>query len=93
MAIAFTPITFGLGLRGPPGFYQAILAAGGDDARGAALVVLAILLTTAAGTTLVAPWISLGLVPLAFAGATVCLAASLVLGPRGLFRGAKLTIR
>ena len=55
----------GFGLRGPAGFMRAIVAAGGDDARAAALVILALLLSTAAGTVLVAPWITLGLVPVA----------------------------
>src|SRR5690606_28812092 len=36
----FVPINTGLGLRGPPGFYRAILASHGDDARGSALVIL-----------------------------------------------------
>jgi MFS transporter, DHA1 family, multidrug resistance protein len=31
-------LNLGFGLRGPPGFLQAVLAADGDDARGAALV-------------------------------------------------------
>ncbi len=54
----------GLGLRGPPGFFRAILASGDDDARGAALVILFFLLVVALGTVAVAPLIELGLVPL-----------------------------
>jgi len=54
----------GLGLRGPPGFYAAIVAAG-DDARGGALMVLAILATASIGTALVAPFIGAGLIALA----------------------------
>nr|WP_272873217.1 MFS transporter [Sphingomonas arenae] len=63
----FVPVNIGLGLRGPPGFYCAVVAACGDDARGAALVVLGILAATAGGTALVAPYIERGLVPLSVA--------------------------
>lgn len=65
LAALFVPMNLGLGFRGPPGFFHAILASKGDDARGAALVLLAVLLTTAAGTALAAPFITQGLVPLA----------------------------
>lgn len=64
----FIPMNLGLGLRGPPGFYLAVMASQGDDARGSALVILAIMLATAVGTAAVAPFIHLGLVPLAAAG-------------------------
>jgi len=67
----FLSLNFGLALRGPPGFHRAIVAARGDDARGAALVVVAILLTTSLGTAIVAPFITLGLVPLAAGTAAV----------------------
>ncbi|MGI6852864.1 MFS transporter [Mesorhizobium sp. 1B3] len=70
----FIPFNAGLGLRGPPGFHLAVIAARGDDARGAALVVVAILVTTAIGTAAVAPFITAGLAPLA------CGAAILALG-------------
>ena len=63
----------GIGLRGPPGFYQAILAAEDDDARGAALVMLMVFVAVAGGTAMVAPVIEIGLVPLA---AMASLAAS-----------------
>jgi MFS transporter, DHA1 family, multidrug resistance protein len=59
------PIAIGLGLRGPTGFFQAVLAARGDDARGAALVILFILGIAAAGTALAAPLLLRGLAPLA----------------------------
>jgi predicted MFS family arabinose efflux permease len=75
----FVPINTGLGLRGPPGFYRAVIASHGDDARGSALVILAIMIATAAGTAMVAPFIELGLVPLAAAGFTLQLAAYLCL--------------
>ncbi len=61
----------GLGLRGPPGFYKAVLAAGDNDARGAALMLLYTLMTAALGTAAVAPFIELGLVPLSMAAMLV----------------------
>ena len=70
----------GLGLRGPPGFFRAILASDGDDARGAALVILFILGTTAVGTAIAAPYVTAGLAPLAGVGAGVsCLSVVLLL--------------
>lgn len=75
----FVPINSGLGLRGPPGFYRAVIAAEGDDARGSALVILFIMAATALGTAAVAPFIEQGLAPLALAaflleaGALACL--------------------
>ena len=78
VALLFVPLNVGLGLRGPPGFHRAVVAARGDDSRGAALVVVAILGSTAAGTALVAPFITHGLVPIAL-GAFVLSAVSLVL--------------
>lgn len=59
------PMSTGLGLRGPPGFFRAIVAARGDDARASALVVLGILGSAAAGTALVSPWIEFGMEALA----------------------------
>jgi predicted MFS family arabinose efflux permease len=61
----FIPLNCGLGLRGPPGFFSAVLAARGDDARGAALVILFILGITAAGTAVAAPLVQQGLAPVA----------------------------
>lgn len=60
----FAPVNIGLGLRGPPGFYRAVVAARGDDARGSALVVLGILSTTAIATMVASPFIDQGTVPL-----------------------------
>jgi len=79
VVVLFVPMNLGLGLRGPPGFYQAVLASGADSARGAALVILAVQLTAAAGTVLAAEWIVDGLVPLAVVAASVSLTAVLVL--------------
>ena len=67
----FVISNFGLGLRGPPGFYQAVVASGDNDARGAALVLLYVLLTAAIGTACVAPFIEYGLVPLSAAAAAI----------------------
>ena len=62
MLIPFSIVwNLGFGLRGPPGFLQAVLAANGDDARGAALVILAILASAAGGTALAAPFVASGL--------------------------------
>jgi hypothetical protein len=61
ITLLFVPFNMGLGLRGPPAFYRAVVAARGDDARGAALVILFILGFTTAGTSAVAPFISSGL--------------------------------
>ncbi|EJL32041.1 MFS transporter [Novosphingobium sp. AP12] len=61
----FVPVNTGLGLRGPPGFFRAILASHGDDARGSALVILFVLASAALGTALVSPWIERGTVPVA----------------------------
>ncbi|MDQ0474250.1 MFS transporter [Labrys wisconsinensis] len=75
----FLLLNLGLGLRGPPGFHAAIVAAEGDDARGAALVVVAILLATALGTAAVAPFIAGGLVSIAAGAAVLSVSAVLLL--------------
>jgi MFS transporter, DHA1 family, multidrug resistance protein len=79
MAALFVPVNLGFGLRGPAGFFQAIVAAGGDDSRAAAGVILAILLVAAGGTVAVAPWIATGLLPLALAAATLSTASVVML--------------
>ena len=60
----FIPVNAGLGLRGPPGFYHAVLAARGDAARGAALTLLGIMGAAAVGTAIAAPFVANGLVQL-----------------------------
>lgn len=75
----FIPMNFGLGLRGPPGFYHAVLAADGDDARGAALLILLVLLFTFGGTVAVAEVIEQGLVPLAGAALLLSMSSVVVL--------------
>ncbi len=60
----FIPVNSGLGLRGPPGFFRAILASHGDDARGSGLVILFLLAASAIGTALVSPWIEEVTIPI-----------------------------
>lgn len=75
----FAVVNLGLGVRGPPGFFRAVQAARGDDARGAALTMLFVLLTAALGTTVAAPWIDAGLLPLAAICAALCCTSVLLL--------------
>lgn len=75
IAALFVPINTGLGLRGPPGFYRAVIASHGDDTRGSALVILAIMAVTGLGTAAVAPFIEQGLVPLGAGALALELAA------------------
>jgi MFS transporter, DHA1 family, multidrug resistance protein len=79
LAALFVPVNLGLGFRGPPGFYRAVVAARGDDARGSALVLVAILSTTAAGTAVAAPFVTFGLTPLAAIASAVSCASVLCL--------------
>lgn len=74
-------LNFGFGIRGPIGFHRAISAARGDHSRAAAIVIAAILGIAALGTTAVAPYISVGLWPLAMAGAAISMLALLSLIP------------
>jgi predicted MFS family arabinose efflux permease len=74
LTVLFVPMNLGLGLRGPPGFFQALVSAGDNDARGGALVIVMVLALVALGTALVAPWIMIGLLPLALTSfAAACL--------------------
>jgi hypothetical protein len=68
---------FGFGLRSPPAFYAALIAAHGNEARGSALIFLGFLGVSAIGTALVAPFITAGLLPLSL-GALVVSAGSVV---------------
>ena len=79
----FLPMNMGLGLRGPPGFLQALRAGDGDDERAASLTIIFIMAVAALGTALLAPFIRHGLIPLAIAAAVSQLLAvtSLVLLP------------
>lgn len=75
----FIPVNLGLGFRGPPGFYQAVVAAGDNDSRGAALLILFILGLVAIGTTVVAPFITMGLISLGIASSIVAISSVLFL--------------
>jgi MFS family permease len=75
----FIPVNLGLGFRGPPGFYQAIVAAGDNDSRGAALLILFILGLAATGTTVVAPFITMGLLPLALVASLIGISSVVIL--------------
>jgi len=77
--LLFAPVNLGLGLRGPPGFYQAVVAAGDNDSRGAAMLILFILGVAALGTAAVAPFISRGLIPLSMVAAIVSCSSVLLL--------------
>jgi len=77
--LLFAPVNLGLGLRGPPGFYQAIVATGDNDSRGAALLILLILGVAAGGTAIVAPFISLGPAPLSSVAAIVAVSSVIIL--------------
>jgi len=77
--VLFSFVNLGLGIRGPPGFYQAIIASGNNDARGAAMVILLVFFTASIGTALLAPFITLGLVPLATAAAAVSVSSLVAL--------------
>lgn len=61
----FIFVNLGLGIRGPVGFYQALLASGDNDSRGSALIILLVMLFAAGGTGAVAPFIENGLHPVA----------------------------
>lgn len=77
--LLFIPVNLGLGLRGPPGFHNAVVAAGDNDARGAALLILAILSVTAIGTSIAAIFIQGGLAPLALTAFMVAVCSPLFL--------------
>ncbi|CAN0217446.1 unnamed protein product [Phaeothamnion confervicola] len=82
LAILSIPMNLGLGFRGPTGFMQAIVASKGNDARGSAVVILAILLITGVGTAIAAPWITMGLIPLAAIATAISISSVLILLPK-----------
>ena len=71
----FVLVNLGLGIRGPVGFYKALLASAENDSRGSALVILLIMLIAGGGTAAVAPRIEEGLLPLATVAALVSAAS------------------
>ncbi len=75
----FAFVNLGLGVRGPPGFYLAVVASGDNHSRGAALVMLMIFMTTALGTAALAPFIARGLVPLAITAGVISVTSLIVL--------------
>lgn len=75
----FIFVNLGLGIRGPVGFYQALLASGHDDSRGSAMIILLVMLTAAAGTGIVAPYIEQGLFPVAVAAMVLAVSSVILL--------------
>ena len=69
--LCFLLVNAGLGIRGPAGFYQALVASGDDDSRGSALVVFLVMLIAAGGTAAIAPFIEMGLLPVAIGAALI----------------------
>jgi DHA1 family bicyclomycin/chloramphenicol resistance-like MFS transporter len=69
--VLFAVLNLGLGIRGPVGFFRAILAGDGDDERASSLTILAILLVATIGTALLAPLLQYGLVALASGSALI----------------------
>lgn len=67
----FLLVNAGLGIRGPAGFYQALVASGDDDSRGSALVVFLVMLVAAGGTAAIASFIEAGLLPVAIGAALI----------------------
>ncbi|MGI9222733.1 MAG: MFS transporter [Woeseiaceae bacterium] len=75
----FVFVNLGLGIRGPVGFYQALVASGHDDSRGSAMIILLVMLTAAAGTGIVANFIEQGLLPVAVAAMILAVSSVLLL--------------
>ena len=75
----FALVNLGLGVRGPVGFYKALLAAGSNESRGSGLVIFLVMLVTAVGTATVAAFIESGLRPVAIVAASVAVLSTLLL--------------
>ena len=75
----FAIVNLGIGIRGPGGFYMAMVASNHNDARATAVLVLTMFALTAAITALVAPFINQGLVPLTTACSAACCCSLLVM--------------
>ena len=89
--LLFVPFNMGLGFRGPPAFYQALVATGGDDARGSAMLILLVLLCASLGTAAIAPWLDYGLVALGLASVGICLFSLVFLWINRGYREAEIT--
>jgi len=79
LAYLFWILNTGLGLRGGPGFLQALVAAHDDDDRAAALILVAVTGLAAASTAFVAPFIDFGLTALTIATCLIILPALLLM--------------
>jgi len=75
----FWVLNMGLGLRGGPGFVQALKAAHDDDDRASALMLVAVTALSAAMTAIVAPFISYGLIALTSATCLIILPVLLLM--------------
>ena len=75
----FWILNTGLGLRGGPGFLQALVAAHDDDDRAAALMLVAVTALAATSTAVVAPFIDYGLPALTIATCLIILPALLLM--------------
>ncbi|MFK7733185.1 MAG: MFS transporter, partial [Pseudomonadales bacterium] len=77
--VLFALMNMGVGIRGPGGFFMAMYASGNNDSKAAAVVMLSVFLIAAGTTTIVAPYITMGLLPLAGITTVICAASLLVL--------------
>ncbi len=77
--LSFLFVNLGLGIRGPVGFYKALLASEGNDTRGSALVILLILFICAVGTAIIAPHIEDGLLHLGTVSTLAALSSVVIL--------------
>lgn len=75
----FWILNTGLGLRGGPGFLQALIAAHDDDDRASALMLVAVTALAATSTAVVAPFIDTGLIALTVATSLIILPALLLM--------------
>ena len=83
----FIFVNLGLGIRGPVGFYEALLASDDNDSRGSALIILLVMLLAAGGTAAVAPFIENGLHPVAMVATAFGVTSVLLLQMLGSGQG------
>ncbi|MEM7079646.1 MAG: MFS transporter [Pseudomonadota bacterium] len=77
--VLFAALNAGFGIRGPVGFFMAMVASDHNDAKATAIVMLSMFLVASLATAGVAPYISLGMLPAAFATTLICGASGLML--------------